>query len=435
MRINIFGMGYVGSVSAACLTNHGHTVVGIDIDDLKVDIINSGKSPIIEPGLEKAIKTAVAKGNLRVTRSEPDKADVSIVCVGTPSNGNGSLKFEYLSKVVEQIGDYLSRIDDHHVVNIRSTVLPGTVENMLIPLIEKKSKKKAGVDFGVCMNPEFMREGTAMYDYVNPPLTMIGELDIRRGDVVAKLYENVKAPMIRKSIRVAEMLKYSCNAFHAMKVSFANEIGNICKSLEIDSHEVMDVFCKDTKLNLSSYYLKLGFAFGGSCLPKDLRAILYKAKELDIEVPLLKRILQSNQNQIEVAFNLIRKSGKKKVGFLGLSFKPGTDDLRESPMVELIEKLIGKGYSICLYDKQVSMAKIFGSNKKYIESVIPHISTLMKKSAAEAIENSEIVVFGKKSKEYQDVLSKINGDKYIIDLARVVSNSKEMDGSYEGICW
>jgi len=435
MRINIFGMGYVGCVSAACLAGHGHTVVGIDIDELKVNIINSGKSPIIEPGLEKAIKTAVAEGNLRATRNELDKADVSIVCVGTPSNGNGSLKFEYLKKVVEQIGDYLGRIDDYHVVNIRSTVLPGIVEKMLVPLIEKSSKKKAGIDFGVCMNPEFMREGTAMYDYVNPPLTMIGELDIRSGDVIAKLYENVNAPLIRKSIRVAEMLKYSCNAFHALKVSFANEIGNICKSLEIDSHEVMDVFCKDTKLNLSSYYLKPGFAFGGSCLPKDLRAILYKAKEMDIEVPLLKKILESNNNQIEVAFNLIRKTGKKKIGFLGLSFKPGTDDLRESPMVELIEKLLGKGYSLALYDKQVSMAKIFGSNKKYIESVIPHISTLMKSSAKEAVDQSEIVVFGNKSCEDKNILSRINGDKLVIDLARVTQNFKKMDGHYEGICW
>ena len=435
MQINVFGLGYVGCVSAACLARNGNYVAGIDVDELKVNMINNGRSPIVEPELQETIKKAVASNRLSATVNSIGLADISIVCVGTPSNENGSLQLDNIKKVAKQIGDYLREIDTYHVVNIRSTVLPGTIDETVIPILEKESRKKAGVDFGVCMNPEFMREGTSIYDYHNPPFTLIGELDKKSGNVIAGIFENLNAPIIRTSIKVAEMIKYTSNTFHALKVSFANEIGNICKNLDIDSHEVMDIFCQDTKLNLSSYYLKPGYAFGGSCLPKDLRALLYKAKELDLDLPVMRSILRSNDNQIELAYKLVKKTGMKKVGVLGLSFKPGTDDLRESPMVELIERLLGKGYEISIHDKEVSLARIVGSNKKYIEQAIPHISSLMKKSVQEVINNSKVIVVGNKSKEYEVTVAGINSNTKIIDLIRIFTTLEELNGCYEGICW
>jgi GDP-mannose 6-dehydrogenase len=440
MKINIFGLGYVGCVTAVSLARNGHDVLGIDIDPIKVELINKGRGPVIEPKLEEYLAAAFAEGKIRATTNNIDSkeigsADISFVCVGTPSNENSSLNLNFIQKVVGEIGDYIKKLETYHVINIRSTVLPGTIEEVVIPIIEERSAKKVGTDFGICMNPEFLREGTAMHDFLNPPFTVIGEFDRKSGDVVSGIYQNIDAPIFRTDIKVAEMLKYSCNAFHALKVAFANEIGNICKRLKIDSHEVMDLFCKDSQLNLSPYYLKPGFAFGGSCLPKDLRALLYMAKMSDLETPVLNSILPSNKIQIEVAFNLIRKSGMKKIGILGLSFKAGTDDLRESPMVDLIEKLIGKGYSVSIYDEEVSIAKIFGANKKYIETVIPHISSLMKTSPKEVIENSEVIVLGNKSQEDKEILNKIKDSKYLIDLARINSDSEGFECHYEGICW
>jgi GDP-mannose 6-dehydrogenase len=441
MKINIFGLGYVGCVTAVSLARYGHTVTGIDIDPIKVELINKGKGPVIEPKLEEYLAAAFAEGKIRATTNNIDSkeigsADISFVCVGTPSNENSSLNLNFMKKVVSEIGEYLKNIETYHVINIRSTVLPGTIEEVVIPIIEKFSGKSAGKDFGICMNPEFLREGTAMQDFLNPPFTIIGEFDSKSGDIVSGLYDDIEAPLFRTDIKVAEMLKYSCNAFHALKVSFANEIGNICKQSKIDSHEVMSLFCQDTQLNLSSYYLKPGFAFGGSCLPKDLRALLYMAKMSDVETPVLSSIIPSNKMQIDIAFNLIRKTKMKKVGVVGLSFKAGTDDLRESPMVDLIETLIGKGYSLTIYDEEVSIAKIFGANKKYIETVIPHISTLMNNSLVEVIENSDVIVFGNKSEIDKEILGKINKNKYVIDLARIINlNTKGLEGCYEGICW
>lgn len=435
MKINVFGLGYVGCITATCLANAGNKVTGIDIDRVKVTIINKGKSPIVEPGLNEAIKTATDSGNLRATANHIPPAEISIICVGTPSNENGSLQLGFIKKIAEQIAEYIIKNGSYHVVNVRSTILPGTIENVIVPLIETRSGKKAGKDFGICMNPEFMREGVSLYDYYNPPFTLIGQLDSRSGKPIEKLYKGVNGSVIKTNIKVAEIIKYSCNAYHALKVSFANEIGNICKKLSIDSHEVMDIFCKDTKLNLSSYYLKPGFAYGGSCLPKDLRAITYKAKELDLEVPLLRAISRTNDNQIEIAYDLIRKTERKNVGILGLSFKPGTDDLRESPMVELAEKLIGKGYKVNIYDREVSIAKIFGSNKIYIERVIPHISTLMKKTVKEVLKNSDVVVIGNKTKEFENIPKILFKSKYIIDLVRLHKIPNEMKGNYDGICW
>jgi GDP-mannose 6-dehydrogenase len=435
MNLNIYGMGYVGCVSAACLANLGHHVTGIDIDDIKLRILQDGRSPIVEEGLPEVIRKASNSGTLQAMRHGIHPADASIICVGTPSSSNGSLQLEYVLKVVEQIGDYLRDSESYHVVVVRSTVLPGTVEDVIIPRLERRSRKRAGSDFGVCMNPEFMREGTSIEDFYRPVFTLIGELDRKSGDVVEDIYRSIGSPVIRTEIKVAEMIKYTSNSFHALKVTFANEIGNICKQLNIDSHEVMKIFCRDTQLNISSSYFKPGFAFGGSCLPKDLRAILHKASQLDIESPLLKSILVSNTQQIERAFELIKKIGKTKIGVLGLSFKAGTDDLRESPIVELIEKLIGKGYTIQIYDREVAFARLFGANKRYIEQTIPHISCLMKESVQQVIDESDLVIVSKKDHEFVEKVMSMDGDKAVIDLVRILPDQARYGGNYEGICW
>lgn len=437
MNINIFGLGYVGCVSAACLAKNNHKVTGIDVDPVKVQIINQGKSPIVEEGLDELINKTVSSGFLKATNTEIPDADISIICVGTPSNDNGSLDLRYIKQVACDIGKYLKGLNHYHVVVNRSTILPGSIENIVIPILEKESGKKLGEDFGVCMNPEFMREGTSIYDYYNPPFTLIGSNDEKSAKLVAQLYENIEAPLYFTNIKVAEMVKYASNTFHALKVTFANEIGNICKKLQIDSHEVMDIFSKDNKLNISNYYLKPGFSFGGSCLPKDLRAITYKARELDLDTPLLNSLMMSNKQQVENAFNLISKLDKKNIGFAGLSFKAGTDDLRESPIVELIEKLIGKGFNVSIFDREVSLAKLFGSNKRYIETVIPHVSSLMKNSIDEMIKDSEIIVIGKKEVAYKEpLLNAIKSDDiYLFDLVRLFNKNEIPKERYEGICW
>jgi GDP-mannose 6-dehydrogenase len=428
-------MGYVGCVTAACLANHGHDVTGVDVDENKVKMINHSQSPIIEPKLTDTIKRGVNAGKLHATTDTTELGDVSLICVGTPSNDNGSLGLQQILRVVEQIGELLRDSNSYHVITIRSTVLPGTVENIVIPLLEQKSYKKVSRDFGVCMNPEFMRETTAVDDFYHPPFTIIGQQDQWSGDLVAKLYEGIEAPLQRPTIAVAEMLKYACNAFHAVKVCFANEIGNLCKSMGIDSHRVMELFCKDTKLNISPYYLKPGFAFGGSCLPKDLRAILYQAKLNDVEVPILSSILESNKRQIEQAYRLIKKTGRTRVGVLGLSFKAGTDDVRESPIVVLIETLLGKGYKIAIYDEEVSLAKLYGANKRHLEESIPHISSLMKPSVREVIENSDIVIVSKTIDLFKKEIAYIKHDTFVIDLVGIHRNLEKRTTCYDGICW
>ncbi len=436
MRISIFGIGYVGCVSAACFARAGHEVIGVDVNPTKVDIINSGKSPIVEPEINELIHDVVKEGKLSATTNSAEaiqRSDVSLVCVGTPSKSNGSLNLEHVRQVCKEIGSAIGAKSDRHTVVIRSTMLPGSIESVAVPALEEDSGKKAGIDFGVCVNPEFLREGTSLKDFYSPPFTLIGADDEETVSVVRQLYADIDAPVFTTPIKTAEMVKYVCNCFHALKVSFANEIGNICKALELDSHEVMNVFCADTKLNLSSYYLKPGFAFGGSCLPKDLRAVNYKAKELDVEVPILSAISLTNRLQVEKALDMVLRTGNKRVGVLGFSFKAGTDDLRESPMVTLIETLLGKGLELVIYDRDVSLARLFGSNKEYIEKEIPHIAKLMRSSIDEVLNAANTIVIGNKSEEFCQIESRLRPDHTVIDLVRLLD--RPSGNGYQGICW
>jgi GDP-mannose 6-dehydrogenase len=437
MRLSVFGLGYVGCVSLACFADNGNEVIGVDTNEVKVGIINDGRSPVVEPGVEDLIGRGVKEKRIRATRDAVEaihQSDLSLVCVGTPGQHNGSLDLSYVKGVCKQIGTALESKERFHVVAIRSTMLPGTIEETVIPTLEVFSGKKVGRNFGVAINPEFLREGTSIVDFSNPPFTLIGANDDETADPIRRLYANLKAPMITVGIKEAEMVKYACNCFHGLKVAFANEMGIICKALGVDSHRVMEVFCQDTKLNLSPYYLKPGFAFGGSCLPKDLRAITYKAKSMDVEIPVLNSILMSNRQHIDRAVDMVLRTGKKRVGVLGLSFKPRTDDLRESPMVTLIETLLGKGLKLTIFDREVELAKLFGANKEYIEREIPHISSLMCGHLDEVMARSEVIVIAKKSEEFQAPSLQSAKDQIIIDLVRFFEGARSQ-GNYQGIGW
>ncbi|AVD82606.1 UDP-glucose/GDP-mannose dehydrogenase family protein [Pseudomonas sp. SWI6] len=435
MNISIFGLGYVGAVCAACLSARGHTVLGVDISPAKIDLINQGKSPIVEPGLEALLLDGVSKGRLRGTtdvQAAIFATDLSLLCVGTPSKKNGDLDLVYMEAVCREIGTALRDKAGRHTVVVRSTVLPGTVKNVVIPILEAASGKKAGEDFGVAVNPEFLRESTAIKDYDFPAMTVIGELDSQSGDLLASLYEGLDAPVIRKSVEVAEMIKYTCNVWHATKVSFANEIGNIAKASGVDGREVMDVVCQDYKLNLSRYYLRPGFAFGGSCLPKDVRALTYRASQLDVEHPLLASIMASNRNQVQNALDLIERQDKRKIALLGLAFKAGSDDLRESPLVELAERLIGKGYDLRIFDANVEYARVFGANRDYIESKIPHVSSLLHSDLDQVIDDAEVIVLGNNDARFAQALEASDG-KRVIDLVGFMPQTS--DAQRQGICW
>ena len=437
MKVSIFGLGYVGAVSAGVLASEGNRVFGVDPNPTKVQLINEGKTPVIEPGIEDLISSAVAAGHLSATDDAflaVRESDLSLVCVGTPSKSNGSLDPAFICRVCEEIGAAIARKDAYHVVALRSTMLPGTMRKLVIPILEAASGKSVGDGFGVCVNPEFLREGSAVVDYLNPPQILIGETDKKSGDLLAALYKDLQAPLIRTDIATAEMVKYADNAWHAVKVTFANEVGSICKAVGIDSHRLMDIFCQDTKLNLSAYYLRPGFAFGGSCLPKDVRALAYMARINDLQLPLLNAILPSNEAQIARGIELITKAGSKKVGILGFSFKEDTDDLRESPIISLVEYLIGKGYDLRLYDRNVNLAKLVGANRDYILRLIPHISQLMVDSMQGILDHADVIVVGNKSEEFAGLLKRINDGQRVIDLVRVADETSRK-GRYEGICW
>jgi GDP-mannose 6-dehydrogenase len=438
MRISIFGLGYVGAVCAGCLSARGHEVIGVDVSKTKIDLINQGKSPIVEPGLETLLQQGIDKGRLRGTTdfaAAIRDSELSMICVGTPSKKNGDLGLEYIESVCREIGYVLREKATRHTIVVRSTVLPGTVKNVVIPILEDCSGKKAGVDFGVAVNPEFLRESTAIKDYDQPPMTVIGELDKASGDVLQSLYEELDAPIIRKDIEVAEMIKYTCNVWHAAKVTFANEIGNIAKAVGVDGREVMDVVCQDKSLNLSQYYMRPGFAFGGSCLPKDVRALTYRASSLDIKAPLLNSLMTSNDSQVQNAFDIIESHDKRKVALLGLSFKAGTDDLRESPLVELAERLIGKGYELNIYDSNVEYARVHGANKEYIESKIPHVSSLLNADFDQVIQHADVIVLGNRDEKFRALAQQAPEGKQVIDLVGFMSKATSPATRTEGICW
>ena len=422
MRISIFGLGYVGSVSAACLARNGHEVIGVDPDREKVDLINQGASPIIEPGLRELLSVVSQNGRLRATTDALNavrNSDVSFICVGTPSRENGALNLDYVRRACEQIGRALANKRDFHVVVARSTMLPGTVRSLVIPVLEECSGKEAGVDFGVCVNPEFLREGTAIYDYDNPPKTVVGATDRASLFALKSLYEKLPAPFLETPIEVAEAVKYTDNAWHAVKVNFANEIGAICDMAGVDGQAVMDVFCQDQKLNISTAYLRPGLAFGGSCLPKDVRALTHFARSLDVEVPMLSNVLAANERQIERALRRIESHRQKRIGVMGLSFKAGTDDLRESPIVKMVETLYGRGYEIKVFDPYVSVASLRGANRDYIVNTIPHIHRMLTTDFQEFLEHAQTIVIGNPSPLFRGLLKKTCRDRCVVDLVNL----------------
>jgi GDP-mannose 6-dehydrogenase len=437
MRISVFGLGYVGTVSAVGLARLGHRVIGVDIDRLKVDQIAQGISPVVEPGIADLLHSACTANRLSATTdgaAAVRRSDLSLVCVGTPSKRNGSASIDQVMRVVREIGTALRAKKSYHGVVIRSTSTPGTTD-LAADVVAQASGKAESVGFGVAMNPEFMREGTSIEDFENPPYTVVGTRDGRLAQMLAEMYAGVSGPFHLVGTREAELLKYASNAFHAVKVTFANEIGAIGKRLGVDSHKVMDLLVADTKLNVSPAYLKPGFAFGGSCLPKDLRAILYEARRLDLSVPMLSAVATSNREQIERVIGSVLAEKRRKVGVLGLSFKSGTDDLRESPIVHVVETLLGKGCDLAVYDSNVNLARLIGANKSYIEREIPHVSLLMRSSIQEVVDHADVLLVANKGPDFRDALERLRPDQKVYDLVRIMEERPSSDAAYEGICW
>ncbi|MDP4263358.1 MAG: nucleotide sugar dehydrogenase [Bacteroidota bacterium] len=436
MNISIFGLGYVGCVSLGCLARNGHNVIGVDVSETKVKQINSGLPTIIEKDIDHIIREEHNRCRISAT-TDFDRAikqtEVSIIAVGTPSSTTGHLNLEYIFKVAENFGHVLREKGRFHVIAIRSTVLPGTSEKFA-EIVERVSGKKKNVDFAMVSNPEFLREGTAVYDYYNPPVTLIGSEHAEAADKVASLYKKLPAQVIITDVKVAELMKYVNNTFHALKVSFGNEVGNICSALGIDSHKVMEIFCADKVLNISPYYFKPGFAYGGSCLPKDLKGLQTLAHDHYVKTPLIESIDKTNELQISRAVEMIQQTKKRKLGFLGLSFKAGTDDLRNSPAVALIETLLGKGYEIAIYDKNVQLSQLTGTNKEYIDTHIPHLSRLMKAQISELMNESELIIVNNKEKEYVEILSNVEEEHPIIDMVRLPEDIRKKK-NYKGINW
>jgi GDP-mannose 6-dehydrogenase len=433
MDIAVFGLGYVGAVSAACLSKAGHVVVGVDTNTGKTDLINAGRSPVVEKDVDTMIASALADGRLRATTDHSSaihESELAIVCVGTPSRSNGDLDLTHIRRVCEDIALVLRDKAAFTAIVIRSTVLPGTLRNLVIPILESGSGKRAGEDFGVGFFPEFLRESTAVFDFYNPPKIVIATSDARTRALLESLNANIDAPMIRTDFEIAEMVKYADNTWHALKVIFANEIGSISKALKIDGGAVMDIFCQDTKLNVSSKYLRPGFAFGGSCLPKDVRALTYKARNLDLELPLLSAIIPSNRSHIDRAVQMVLDLNERNVGVLGLSFKAGTDDLRESPVVELVERLLGKGHEIRIFDRNVNLGRLVGANRAYIYQHLPHIAKLMVDKVEEVVHHAGTIVIGNADRYFADVVGRLNNSQRVVDLVRI-----DASGAYNGICW
>ena len=439
LAISVFGLGYVGSVSAACFASMGHQVIGVDVNPAKVEMVEGGRSPIIEASM----KELVAEGNracrLHATTDSTVavlESDISFVCVGTPSLRNGKLDLSHIEKVAREIAAALKQKKSAHTFVLRSTVLPGTVESIVLPVLEQVSGRRAGTDFTVVYNPEFMREGSAVADFLQPPYTILGAQDLSHLAPLRELYQQTPGKVFETSIAVAEMVKYLSNAFHAVKVVFANEVGTLCKHLNVDAQAVTEIFTSDARLNISPAYLSPGFAFGGSCLPKDVRALMYKAKELDLKLPMLESLLPSNSEHVERAVEAVMRTGKRKIAQLGLSFKAGTDDLRESPQVQLVKRLLGEGYEVRVWDQDVSLGRLAGSNRQYIEEVIPHIGSLLSSDLKDVVGWGEVVIVGNKSVKKDELSSYLRTDQIVIDLVNLNKKFRaDSTSSYEGICW
>ena len=438
-RISVFGLGYVGTVSAACFAHQGNEVIGVDLSPGKVEAMEAGRSPIVEPRLGDLIAQCHQSRLLRATSDSAAAvltSDISFLCVGTPSLRNGKLDLGHIEPVCREIGETLKKKDSFHLIVLRSTVLPGTAESIVVPALEKASGKRMGTEFGVCVNPEFMREGTAVNDFLEPSMTVIGASEPGHSRMLRELYAWAPGSIFETSFRSAEMVKYVCNAWHATKVSFANEVGALAKELGVDAESVVEIFLADTKLNISSSYLKPGFAFGGSCLPKDVRALNYRAKELDLELPLFESLLPSNESHLERAVAMVLATGKKKIAVLGLSFKAATDDLRESPQVQLVKRLIGEGREIQIWDDNVSLGRLIGSNRQYIEEVIPHVGSLLSTNLEQVLQRAEVVIIGTRGTDKSVLDSHLRPTHFVVDLVNLEKSKRPTaSNSYEGICW
>jgi GDP-mannose 6-dehydrogenase len=437
--ISVFGLGYVGTVTAACLAHHGHRVLGVDLSLAKVEGMEAGRSPIVEPGVSEMIAeghNACRLHAIQDARAAVLQTEISFLCVGTPSLRNGKLDLGHIEPLCWEIGTALKSKDSFHLVVLRSTVLPGTAETIVVPTLEKASGKRLGKDFGVCVNPEFMREGTAVADFLEPAITIIGAAETPHSALLREIYAWAPGRLFETSFRSAEMVKYVCNAWHAVKVSFANEVGTLAKSLGVDAESVVEIFCADNKLNISPSYLKPGFAFGGSCLPKDVRALNYRAKELDLTLPLFESIMPSNEEHLQRALEMVLATGKKKIALLGLSFKAATDDLRESPQVQLAKQLLGEGCQVMIWDDNVALGRLIGSNREYIEQVIPHIGSLLNSSLEQVVQQSDVVLLATRGIDRKNLTSLLRVDQKVIDLVNLEKSRRlQTTTAYEGICW
>ena len=439
LSISIFGLGYVGSVSAACLAHAGHRVTGVDVNFAKVEMLASGRSPILEARMSELVAEGHQAHLLHATSdgaAAVHDSDISFVCVGTPILRSGKLDLSHVEYVTREIGAALKAKTSHHVVVFRSTVLPGTTESLVIPMLEGTSGRRADANFTVCYNPEFMREGSAVADFLDPPYTILGAQSPEHLTLPRKIYGGTPGPRFETSIPVAEMVKYASNVFHAVKVSFANEIGTLCKHLGVDTETVTKIFTSDTKLNISPAYLSPGFAFGGSCLPKDLRSLEYRGKELDLSLPLLGALMPSNAEHLNRAVDGVLHTGKKKISLLGLSFKAGTDDLRESPQVQLVKRLLGEGCQMRIWDQDLSLGQLAGSNREYIEEVIPHIGSLLSTDLEQVVRSAEVVIIGNKSVKSERLSQYLNPGQIVLDLVNLVhAHRPDKPAAYQGICW
>jgi len=438
MKVCVIGLGYVGAVTAACLAHDGHEVLGVDLDPTKLKLLKEGKAPIIEEGIEDVTREAAESGRLRVADRLDERmasCDLIFVCVGTPSAANGSQDLTAVRRVAEEIGAALKSCDSFPVVVLRSTVYPGSTEAIVKPILETHAHGAVGSKFGLCFQPEFLREGTSVKDFYNPPFTVIGTECKKSEEKLRQLFGAFPGEFVVTSYQAAEMLKLTCNVFHALKISFANEVGRLSKSLGVDSREVMDLVCKDKSLNISSAYMRPGFAYGGSCLPKDLRAMLYLAKSNDLELPVLQGVEDTNVLHIRHAADMVMSSGSREVGMVGLSFKPGTDDLRESPLVALAETLLGKGYNLRIYDPAVNLARLIGSNKRFIEETIPHLESLLMENLAAVVNHADVLIVGQKQDSLMSLYTERGDDRpVLIDLVSL-NEGGLAGGDYRGICW